>query len=438
MSSSTSSPPSGVLSNRWFQAVLALIVMVMISPYEYTFTLFESPIAKAHHWSLPSVALTFTIYVAVAALFMIPSGMWSDKWQPRWFTTVAGIVTGLGWIVSAHAGSHAELYLAYGLGSLGPGYIYCNGVNNALKWFPEAKRRGVAVGLIDMGFGAGSAIFVPILAGIIATGINGYQHAFEDMGIAMIVVIVIVAQFLRYPQKGWTPPGYVPESDTNASTSRTQVANPTYQFKPTEVLATWQFWVMWIAMSLICAAGLMITAHIADIAKVDVTASVAVAAAVGVTAATLSRIPNGVMRWVSGIVSDYIGRELSMFIAFVVMGISLFWMANTHSGPLFIVLACVAMGMWGPLFTLFPALMTDYFGREHSAVNYGMMYTGKAVGGIFGGILATVIFVANSSYKPDFYLAGSFAIVAGLLAMFAFKRPHASHQAVTGPERIAQ
>ncbi len=428
MSAVTSPRPPKALSNRWLQAVLALIVMIMISPYEYTFTLFESPIAKANHWSLPSVALTFTIYVAVAALFMIPSGIWSDRWQPRWFTTVAGIVTGLGWIISAHAGTHAELYLAYGLGSLGPGYIYSNGVNNALKWFPEANRRGVAVGLIDMGFGAGSAIFIPILAGIIATGTYGYQQAFQDMGIAMIVIIVVVAQFLRYPEKGWMPPGYNPQSDVvQASKSRNKVSNTSYQFKPTEVLQTWQFWVMWIAMSLICAAGLMITAHIVDIAKVNVAVA---AAAVGVTAATLSRIPNGGMRWVSGIVSDYIGRELSMFIAFVIMGISLFWMANTHNGLLFIILACVAMGMWGPLFTLFPTLMTDYFGREHSAVNYGLMYTGKAVGGIFGGILATSIFVAAHSYAPDFYLAGAFAIVAGLLAMFVFKRPHAISKAL--------
>jgi OFA family oxalate/formate antiporter-like MFS transporter len=424
MSSVSSSYSPGGLSNRWLQAVLALVAMIMISPYEYTFTLFESPLAKAHHWTLPSVSLTFTIYVAVAALFMIPSGIWSDKWQPRWFTTVAGLVTGLGWIISAHAATHVELYLAYGIGSLGPGYIYANGVNNALKWFPEAKRRGVAVGLIDMGFGAGSAIFIPILAGIIATGVHGYQQAFQDMGIAMIVIIVIVAQFLRYPEKGWLPPGYHPESDLASTTSsRNKVANTTYQFTPTEVLKTWQFWVAWIAMSFICAAGLMITAHIVDIAKVDVAVA---AAAVGVTAATLSRLPNGGMRWVSGIVSDYIGRELSMFIAFVIMGIALFWMANTHNGILFIILACVAMGMWGPLFTLFPALMTDYYGREHSAVNYGMMYTGKAVGGIFGGILASTIYVAaHNSYKPDFYLAAAFAVVAGLLAMFVLKRPTA-------------
>ena len=173
---------------RWRQALLALVIMLLISPYEYTFTIFEQPIATAHHWSLPSVAATYTIYIVVGSLFMIPSGRWSDRWQPRWFTTVAGLVTGLGWITAAFAQTRPELYLAYGLGALGPGYIYCNCVNNALKWFPESARRGMAVGLIEMGFGLGSAIFIPILTPVIDAGTYGYRTAFVAMGVAMLVI----------------------------------------------------------------------------------------------------------------------------------------------------------------------------------------------------------------------------------------------------------
>jgi OFA family oxalate/formate antiporter-like MFS transporter len=400
--------------------------MLFISPYEYTFALFESPIAKAHHWSLPSVALTFTIYVLVASFFMIPSGFWSDRWQPRWFTTVAGAVTGLGWILSAHAASLPELYLAYGLGSLGPGYIYANSVNNALKWFPEAKRRGTAVGLIDMGFGAGSALFIPFLSRIIKSGPLGYEKAFTEMGIAMIVVIIVVGQFLRYPEKGQLPQDLSGMSEPQKSH---RVANAVQNMGPRQVLATWQFWLSWIGMGLITASGLMITAHIVDIAKADVLVA---GAAVGVLAATLSRIPNGVMRWVAGFVSDYIGRELSMFLAFVICGLSLYLMATVHSGDMFIVLAMVAMGMWGPLFTLFPALVSDYFGRQQSGINYGMMYTAKGVGGVFAGFIAASLFVSTHSWSTDFHLAALFAVVAGLIAL-VLRRPGVK-VVVTNPE----
>jgi MFS transporter, OFA family, oxalate/formate antiporter len=193
--------------HRWIRLTVALVVMIMISPYEYAFTVFESPIARANHWSLPSVAATYTIYIVVAALFMIPSGHWSDRWQPRWFTTAAGIVTGLGWIGAAYATAPWQLYLAYGIGALGPGYIYANNINNALKWFPESRLRGRAVGIVDTGFGLGAAIFVPILAPVINSGTYGYRTAFLAAGITMLVIIVILAQFLRYPEPGWLPVG---------------------------------------------------------------------------------------------------------------------------------------------------------------------------------------------------------------------------------------
>ena len=399
---------AGVLHNRWLQAVIALIVMLMISPYEYTFTLFEKPLAKAEGATLPDVALTFTLYVVIAGLFMIPSGRWSDRWQPRWFTTAAGVVTGAGWLLSAHTHSVWQLWLAYGFGSLGPGYIYANCVNNALKWFPEAKKRGAAVGLIDMGFGAGSALFIPLLAKTIEHSATGYRTAFTVMGVIMLVVIVVAAQFLRYPPKGWLPDGFDPATERNART-RTS----THEYTAREMLRTWQAYVAWLGLAMISGAGLMVTAHIAEMS----TTTLALGAGVGVAAATYSRIPNGVMRWVAGAFSDRIGRELSMFLCFCTMGLVLLAMTVTHSAPLFIVETLVAMGTWGPLFSLYPALVGDYWGRAHSGVNYGIVYTGKAAGGIYAGYLAAFLFKVNGSWTLDFYIAAGLAVLAGLSAL---------------------
>jgi MFS transporter, OFA family, oxalate/formate antiporter len=409
-------PLRGALNNRWLQAIIALIVMLMISPYEYCFTLFEKPIAKANHVALPDVALTFTIYVVVAGLFMIPSGLWSDRWQPRWFTTVAGVVTGAGWLLAAQAHTVPELWLAYGFGALGPGYIYANCVNNALKWFPEAKKRGAAVGLIDMGFGGGSAIFIPVLARVIDHGPDGYKNAFLIMGIAMGVVIIIAAQFLRFPPRGWLPTGYDPDT---AQSKRTRLA--ARDFTPGQMLRTWQCYVAFLGCAMITGAGLMITAHIDDISST----TLALGVGVGVAAATYSRIPNGVMRWAAGAISDKVGRELSMFGFFCLMGLFLILMTITHNSALFIIEALVAMGCWGPLFSLYPALVVDYWGRTHSGVNYGIVYTGKAVGGVFAGYLAAYLFNSTGSWTLDFYIAAAFAILAGLSALI-LRRPAAT------------
>lgn len=261
-----------------------------------------------------------------------------------------------------------------------------------------------------MGFGAGSAIFIPFMSGVIKSSPLGYQHAFTEMGITMMVVIVVVGQFLRYPEKDWVPVGYSPES----AVGRQRVRNAAQNMGPVQVLQTWQFWLAWIGMALITAAGLMVTAHIVDMAKDDILVA---GAAVGILAATLSRIPNGIMRWIAGIISDYVGRELSMFISFVVCGISLFSMATVHSGTMFIVWTMIAMGTWGPLFTLFPALVGDYFGRQHSGVNYGMLYTAKGIGGVFAGIIAASLFVSTHSWVIDFRIAAIFAILSGVIGL---------------------
>jgi OFA family oxalate/formate antiporter-like MFS transporter len=179
------------------------------------------------------------------------------------------------------------------------------------------------------------------------------------------------------------------------------------------MLRTWQAYAAWIGLTLISGAGLMVTAHVATIA----TADVALGAAVGLAAATYSRIPNGVMRWVGGWISDHLGRELTMLISFCIMGLMLLAMTVTHNGPLFVIETCVAFGTWGPLFSLYPALVGDYWGRANSGVNYGIIYTGKAAGGVFAGYLAAFLFGLTGSWKLDFYIAAAMAIVSGLIAI---------------------
>jgi OFA family oxalate/formate antiporter-like MFS transporter len=403
---------------RWRQAFLALSIMLLISPYEYCFTIFEKPIATANHWDLPSVATTYTIYIVVASLTMIPSGLWSDRWQPRWFTTVAGVITGAGWILAAFANTQIELYAAYAFGALGPGYIYCNCVNNALKWFPESRGRGTAVGLIDMGFGLGSAIFIPILTPVLNSGKYAYQGAFIGMGIAMMVVIVAAAQFLKYPARGWLPPGYDPAADTGKSARG--LGNARIEFTPMQMIRTWQYWWALLGLCFIAAAGLMITAHIAVVAGVQVAVG---GAAAGTAAATFSRIPNGVMRWISGSLSDYFGRERLMFIFFVLMGIFTYLMTVATVGWAFILLALLAMGCWGPLFTLYPALVSDYWGRKHSGINYGLIYgPGKGIAGVWAGTVAASLYDSYGSWNVPFEVAAGLAVVSGLMAL-ALRRP---------------
>lgn len=414
--------------HRWRLIVIATIIMVLISPYEYTFTIFENPIAKAEGWSLSAVAMTYTIYIVVSALFMIPSGLWSDRWQPRWFTTAAGVITGVGWIAASFARTPVELWTAYGMGALGPGYIYANNVNNALKWFPEPRLRGRAVGIVNMGFGLGAGVFVTPLRHVIKASTFGYRGAFLWVGVLMLIVIVVLAQFLRLPERGWKPVGWDPgaKAGTAAAGGPLSAAR---DFHPGEVFRSWQYWYIVGELCFICTAGLMITAHVAKIAKSDIAVD---GASIGVLAATLAPVPNGGMRWVAGQLSDRIGRERVMLVSFCTMGVATFAITLVHAGWLFVVLVFIAVGTWSPLFTVFPAIVADYWGHSHSGINYGIIYgPGKAIAGVFGGVLAAAIYSATGTWHVPFYVAAAMAFAAGL-GVLGLRRPVAPAGADVG------
>jgi OFA family oxalate/formate antiporter-like MFS transporter len=393
---------------RWTQVVWAIVVMLMISVYEYTWTFFVTPIQKAHGWALPAIGLTYTIYILVQSFSMIPAGSLADRIGPRWIATVAGVLAGVGWIGSASAGSTGALWFWYGFGSLGPGIVYATSVSAALKWFPEPQKRGLAAGLVAAGFGAGSAIFIPIVQNIIAH--RGYAAAFTDFGIAQLVVIVIVAQFLRLPAPGWLPAGYTPAP---AAAAHTGPATSGRSYGTSEMLSTGQFWTMWIMFVLTAAAGLMVAGNV-----VAYGSFLKIAAPMIVITVTLSRVTNGLGRIIAGWISDHLGRERTMFAFYLLQAVFLFLatLLRGNDGWFLFTIILVTF-FWGPIFVLFPATVGDYFGEAHSGINYGTLYTAKGIGGVFAGLIAAAMFVAASSWVPVFDLAAGFALVAALLAL---------------------
>jgi OFA family oxalate/formate antiporter-like MFS transporter len=407
VSSTVESSSSVTDAYRWTQVVLAIVVMLMISVYEYTWTFFVAPIQKAHGWALPAIALTYTIYVLVQSFSMIPAGSLADRIGPRWLATVAGLLAGAGWIGAAGAASPGALWFWYGFGSLGPGIIYATSVSAALKWFPEPRKKGLAAGLVAAGFGAGSALFIPVVQSIIAH--RGYAAAFLDFGVAQLAVICVVAQFLRLPRAGWRPAGYVPET----ASAHGGPASSGRDVTTTEMLGTYQFWVMWIMFVLTAAAGLMVAGNVVAYGNF-----LKIAAPLLVVTVTLSRVTNGLGRIVAGWVSDRIGRERTMLLFYLLQAAFLFLATlGRGNGGWFLFTIIAITFFWGPIFVLFPATVGDYYGEAHSGINYGTTYTAKGIGGVFAGLIAAAMFVAAKSWIPVFDLAAAFALAAAVLSL---------------------
>ena len=398
-------------ATRWGQLVFGIICMVMIANLQYGWTLFVNPIDQKYHWGRAAIQVAFTIFV-LAETWLVPfEGYLIDRFGPKIMVCGSGALVAIAWVINSMANSLFLLYLGAAIGGIGAGVIYGASVGNALKWFPD--RRGLAAGLTAAGFGAGSALTVIPIANMIQS--SGYQAAFLWFGLGQGIVVMLVGLMLRAPQASEVS---APAAPAVLQTKR--------DFGPAEVLRTPVFWVMYVMFVAVGAGGLMAIAQLAPIATDYKIAGIPVSI-LGLTlpaltfALTIDRVLNGICRPFFGWVSDHIGRENTMFIAFFLEGVGIYALLYVANNPvLFVILSGVVFFAWGEIYSLFPATCTDIYGRKFATTNYGMLYTAKGTASLLVP-LANVLTSATGSWHAVFYVAAILNIAAALMALFVLK-----------------
>ena len=390
---------------RWGQLVFGIICMVMIANLQYGWTLFVGPIDQKYHWGRAAIQVAFTIFVLTETWLVPIEGYLIDKFGPRAMISASGVLVAIAWVINSVADSLPLLYLGAAIGGIGAGVVYGGSVGNALKWFPD--RRGLAAGLTAAGFGAGSALTVIPIANMIAS--SGYESAFLWFGLGQGIVVILIGLLLRAPE-----PGEVPASQA------VQQSRRDYEWK--EVLKTPPFYIMYAMFVMVGAGGLMAIAQLAPIANDFKIAGVPVSL-VGLTlpaltfALTIDRVLNGICRPFFGWVSDQIGRENTMFIAFFLEGIGIFALLYFGTDPvLFVILSGVVFFAWGEIYSLFPATCTDLYGKKYATTNYGMLYTAKGTAALLVP-LANVLTSATGSWHAVFYVAAILNLIAAVMAL---------------------
>jgi OFA family oxalate/formate antiporter-like MFS transporter len=391
--------------------------MAMIANLQYGWTLFVNPLDAKHHWGRASIQVAFTIFVLLETWLVPVEGYLVDRFGPRWIVVVGGLLCGIAWVLNSMANSLAMLYFAAVLGGVGAGAVYGTCVGNAVKWFPG--RRGLAAGLTAAGFGAGSALTIIPIANMIKS--SGYEQTFLTFGILQGIVVLVLGFALL------APPAAV-----LAGPQKLAPGAGRHQATPTEMLATPIFWLMYAMFVMMAAGGLMATAQLGPIAKDLKVADVPVSL-IGITlpaltfALSLDRILNGVCRPFFGWVSDHIGRENTMFIAFVLEGAGILVLAQVGDNPVaFVLITGLVFFAWGEIFSLFPATVTDAFGSRYATTNTGLMYTAKGTAALLVP-LGNVLVARTGNWHAVFLISATMAIVAGLLAIFALKPMRAAY-----------
>jgi OFA family oxalate/formate antiporter-like MFS transporter len=403
---------------RWWQLAFGIACMVMIANLQYGWTLFVLPIDAKYHWGRAAIQVAFSIFVLTETWLVPVEGWFVDRFGPKFVVLIGGVLVGIAWIINSIADSLTLLYIAAAIGGIGAGGVYGTCIGNALKWFPD--RRGLCAGLTAAGFGAGSALTIVPIQNVI--GEFGYEAAFLYFGIGQGIVVVVLSLLLRAPVPGETP---APQAKLQQSLR---------DYTPLEMVRSPIFWVMYAMFVLVGAGGLMATAQLAPIAK-DFQIDGVPVSLIGITlpaltfALSIDRILNGVTRPFFGWVSDNIGRENTMLIAFGLEAVGIWALsAFGHDPVMFVVLSGLVFFAWGEIYSLFPSTCTDVYGVKYATTNAGLLYTAKGTASLlvpFGNVLAQ----ATGGWHTVFLVAAAMNLVAALAAPFVLRPLRQRHAA---------
>ena len=409
-----------IAGNRWIQLVCGIVAMILLSNYQYAFTLF-TPGMKLSFPGVPyaKIAAVFSAFILFETWPMPVAGYFVDKLGIRKLMTVGAICIALGWVLGGTvAKSPFDLYLYYGIiAGTGAGIIYISCVANAVKWFPD--RRGLAVGLTAAGFGGGAALTVIPIANSIHS--MGWGRAMAVWGIGQGVIALIAAMVLRHPPAGWVPAGW----EQRAKQVHKAVAQSKINLTWTQALGTPEFYLLYTMFFFACAGGLIATANLSQIAKsLHVSDARVWGLAIVPLTVTLTSICNALSRILWGSVSDRLGREYTMFLTFGIEAVLVFLVTRIAGRPIaFVMLFSFVFLFWGEIYSLFSATTGDVFGSKNGSANYGMVYTAKGLASVFAGFGAAALAAyLGGSFALAFYISAVLCALASLFSLFILRR----------------
>lgn len=407
--------------------------MMAISSAQYTWTFFVKPFQGALNADLATVQWTFSILIVLQTWLSPFQGFLIEKFGPRLLLSVGAALTGLSWVLAANVHSVTGLYLTYGLlGGIGTGIIYVGVVGLMVSWFPD--KRGFATGMVAAGYGMGAILTTFPITSMIAG--SGYQHTLLTFGLILGSLGVLAALGVRRP-----PVTLAFARSAGSLVARDQV---TASYGPKTMLRTPQFWLLFVMMTMMSTGGLMVISQFATFSKdFGMDKMIVFGLAALPLAATIDRFCNGLTRPFFGWVSDRMGRENTMAVAFTLEALAILgWVALRGNPVAFVLLSGLVFFAWGEIFSLFPSTLTDLFGPGHATLNYGFLYMAQGIGAVLGGPLAALLHDRFGSWLPVFYIIVAMDLTTAALAFLVLKPLHhrwtrQSNEDAVGPVEIA-
>jgi MFS transporter, OFA family, oxalate/formate antiporter len=382
--------------------VVSGIMIMLCLGVAYSWGVFLVPLENDMGWGRAQISLAVSILLLVFSAFMSIGGISERKFGPRITATVGGLLVGCGWIGASFSKTPQWMYLFYGvLGGMGTGLAYIPSVSCGIKWFPEKK--GLVTGVIVFGFGFGAAFLSPVITYLI--NLIDWRATMLSAGAVLGLVIISFAQFLKAPVCGFgKEKGGVSVEDND--------------FAPRDMIRTASFKTMFITYFIAMVAGMMTIGHVVAFAQ-----GKGFDALQGALALTILSVFNGIGRILAGHISDLWGGKRTLVLLFGMIGSGMFLFYHASGLILFYVVSALIGLCFGGFLAVYPPLTSVYFGREHFAVNYGLVFIGYGSGCFLGPLAGGLIYDNFNSYRIAFYFSGMLAILGGIIVRYLLKEP---------------
>lgn len=380
-------------SHRWTILIASMIINMCIGS-AYAWSVFQNPLISMFGWSTSDTSLAFTLSLSLVPVAMIGAGRIQDRFGPQMVTMAGGIVFGLGLVLTSQITSLTGLYLSYGLlGGFGIGMIYTCMVGNTIKWFPDKK--GLAGGLIAMGFGLGAIVFAPV--GVMLIRKFDVLVTFAIFGVVFSLIIIVASFFIKAPK--------------NVNVSQSTVVDQSMTSH--QMMKTPRFYLLWILYTIGCIGGLMIIGHASPIVQHKVGLSSQEAAFI----VSFLGLSNSLGRVFWGSVSDRFGRMVTLTTTYLVAAVCLLALSMFTSLPIVVVAIGGIALCFGGYLGIMPSICAENFGSKHIGINYGLLFTAYGFAAFVGPRLASWIRDVNAgSYDVAFGVVMMMNVVGLLLA----------------------
>jgi len=362
----------------------------------YTWSIFASGLVREFGWTQAQAALPYTVFIFCYAFIMVITGRIQDQLGPRLVVVAGSFFLGGAFILSSIFLTPSGVAIFWGL-FYGIGFAcgYASVTPAALKWFP-VNRKGLVTGLVVSGAGLSAFVMAPTVNLLVGGGV---QRAFLIIGVVLLAGIIFLAQFVSNP----------PDMNSQKDSQKGEVE------RWYRILKIPQFYMLWIMFCFMTGTGLTFVTHMNRIVEVHTSFEK------GYIMVGLFAFFNAAGRLAVGFLSDLVGRRRAMVIVFSTTMVTMFFTLIIQS-PLMMGAAISVLGLtYGGLYSLFPATTVSYFGEANFGLNFGLIFTGLGIGGLFP-LLAGYLFEYHGNFSSTFILLGAVCLVSVILSLI-IKKP---------------